>query len=271
MKFLTFDIEDYHHILDIPGIAHQFDPRYSIVETVTDSILKLLKKYDVLAVFFVLGEVADQHPELVKKIASNGHLLGTHSYAHQLHKDISDEEFENDLLRSIDAIERASGQRVFAYRAPGFSLQKQHFHRYEIIRKYGILYDFSLFQGKASHGGVDFSTSLQGSIVTSFGDIDLFPFVRSDCYGLKLPLFGGGYFRLCPQWLLDITIQRSGYVMTYFHPRDFSPSQPRLKGLSPIRYFKSYIGLGGSFKKLESIIKLSKWDGATNMKENLNG
>ena len=42
--------------------------------------------------------------------------------------------------------------------------------------------------------------------------------------------------------------------MFYFHPRDFDPSQPRIKSLEPIRYFKSYVGLKGSADKLNYLM-----------------
>ena len=49
--------------------------------------------------------------------------------------------------------------------------------------------------------------------------------------------------------------------MTYFHPRDFCNLQPRLKGLSLIRYFKAYYGLAGASKKLEYVVRSNNWSG----------
>jgi len=65
---------------------------------------------------------------------------------------------------------------------------------------------------------------------------------------------GGGYFRLLPYWIIKQMMQKSDYVMTYFHPRDFDKNQPMIDDLSLLRKFKSYYGLGGAFNKLESLI-----------------
>ena len=49
-------------------------------------------------------------------------------------------------------------------------------------------------------------------------------------------------------------MNRSPYVMTYFHPRDFDPDQPVIQELSFFRKFKSYVGLSSAFEKLELLI-----------------
>ena len=49
-------------------------------------------------------------------------------------------------------------------------------------------------------------------------------------------------------------MNKSDYVMTYFHPRDFDYNQPIIKELSPYRRFKSYYGLNNAFLKLERLI-----------------
>ena len=54
-------------------------------------------------------------------------------------------------------------------------------------------------------------------------------------------------------------MHRSEYVMTYLHPRDFDPDQPMIEGLSAIRRFKSYYGLGSSMDKLERLIQEYKF------------
>jgi peptidoglycan-N-acetylglucosamine deacetylase len=261
MRLITFDVEDYHHLLDIPGLSDQYDDRKSIVEKETTKILALLDLYDTRALFFVLGEVAERFPHLVKSIADKGHVLGSHSHSHLLHKEMTDAEFTEDLKRSRDAIKEASGQEVECYRAPGFSIQAEFYHRFEIMRKEGIRYDFSLFQGPASHGGVDIKEVDNIGFDTKFGEVKSFPFSRSHVYGLNLPLFGGGYFRLAPLSIIKSALSTNKYIVTYFHPRDFSREQPRLKGLNLMRYFRAYYGISSAAKKLEFILQSNNWDG----------
>ncbi len=261
MNFLTFDIEDYHHLLDISGLSEQYDERKSIIEKETMNILNMLEKHNKKAIFFVLGEVAERFPELINLIAEKGHVLGSHSHSHILHKDMTDTEFTQDLIKSCKAIEKVCGKKVICYRAPGFSMQEDFYHRYEIIRKAGIIYDFSLFQGSASHGGVDIKEVNVINFDTKFGSVKSFPFLKSNIFGLSLPLFGGGYFRLAPLFFLKSALKKNKNIMTYFHPRDFCNLQPRLKGLSLIRYFKAYYGLAGASKKLEYVVRSNNWSG----------
>ena len=57
-----------------------------------------------------------------------------------------------------------------------------------------------------------------------------------------------------PYRLLKKFFADSEYVMTYFHPRDFDPSQPKIPNLSPLRQFKSYVGLRGAEAKLVKLL-----------------
>lgn len=65
---------------------------------------------------------------------------------------------------------------------------------------------------------------------------------------------GGGYFRLFPFQLISRLTTKADYVMTYFHPRDFDPEQPRIQGLSLLRRFKTYVGLDHSLLKLDRFL-----------------
>ena len=268
MRLLTFDIEDYHRLLDIPGLIEQYDESKSIVVSETQNILDILKKNKVKAIFFVLGEVAAKFPNVVRSIVADGHALGTHSHKHILHKDLSDNQFVDDLRQSINAIESVSGTKVRCYRAPGFSLQKEYFYRYSLMKAEGIDFDFSLFDGVASHGGVDMGNvqNLPLRFETSFGDVESYPFKKSSAFGFSLPILGGGYFRLSPTWLISRVLRSHGYIMTYFHPRDFSLEQPRLKNLSLIRYFKAYVGLRGASQKLNKLVGSNEWSGVEKFK-----
>lgn len=84
----------------------------------TPRILDALKANGVLATFFVLGRHADRWPELVKRMADEGHQLGNHGYQHRkLHRQLPGY-VRDDLTRGADAIERAAGVRPAVFRAP---------------------------------------------------------------------------------------------------------------------------------------------------------
>jgi len=84
----------------------------------TEKLLDGLKERGVKATFFVTGEHAKLHPELIKRMQEEGHLIGNHTYSHiQLRSDNADE-FEEELRRTNAVIEEITGQEVLYVRPP---------------------------------------------------------------------------------------------------------------------------------------------------------
>jgi peptidoglycan-N-acetylglucosamine deacetylase len=256
MKILTFDIEEWFHILDNDATKTEADwvGFESRIHGNMDKIHSMLG--DQKATFFCLGWVARNFPEVLKEIDRRGHEIATHSDLHQLAYEQNRQTFEQDLERSIKSIEDVIGKKVRAYRAPGFSLMEQNKWVFEILMKNGIEIDASIFPAERSHGGF----AQFGHAEPCWIDIDgmrmkEFPINLSSFAGKNLIFSGGGYFRLFPYPLLDAMTKNSDYVMTYFHPRDFDAEQPMVPGLNFIRKFKSYYGLKGCLSKLDKLIK----------------
>lgn len=85
----------------------------------TPVILDVLRREDVHATFFVLGQHAERWPELVRRMADEGHQLGNHGYWHRKLHRRSPAYVRDDLTRGTSAIERASGGvRPKVFRAP---------------------------------------------------------------------------------------------------------------------------------------------------------
>ncbi|HLU43542.1 MAG TPA: polysaccharide deacetylase family protein [Natronosporangium sp.] len=91
------------------------DPRY------TPAVLDLLKEHGVTATFCMVGEMAAAYPELVRRIADEGHTLCNHSWDHDFGLGSrSREEIRADLVRTNTAIQAAvPGARISYYRQPG--------------------------------------------------------------------------------------------------------------------------------------------------------
>ena len=85
MNILTFDLEDWFHILDFEETARpaQWSNFESRIEQNTDRILQLLEKHNLTATFFCLGWIAEKYPSLIKKVSAK-HELACHSMDHQL-------------------------------------------------------------------------------------------------------------------------------------------------------------------------------------------
>ncbi len=257
MNILTFDVEDWFHVLDNPDTKDekQWMQLESRIHQNMDKIFTLLEKHDQKATFFSIGWVARKYPEILKKIDSYGHEIASHSDMHQLAYEFNREEFRQDLERSVKSIEDVIGKKVRAYRAPGFSLMHQNRWVFEELIKNGIEMDCSVFPAKRAHGGFEeFGCAEPAYIDIDGSKIKEFPINLYSLLGKNIVFSGGGYFRLIPYPLMKQFMKNSDYVMTYLHPRDFDAEQPMIEGLSGFRRFKSYVGLKGSLSKLDRLL-----------------
>lgn len=267
MKILTFDIEEWFHILDNHSTK---EPEHWLayeerIHRNVDRLLELLDRHQSKATFFILGWIAEKYPEVVKKIDSLGHHIGSHSNMHQLCYELTPSQFEEDTRRSILSLEDLIGKKVNCYRAPGFSIKYENRWALKVLSELGIEIDCSIFPARRAHGGFQnigvaepFLINIEGRIIKEF------PINTISFFGKDLVYSGGGYFRLLPYSLIKRWSSKADYVMTYFHPRDFDSTQPLIQELSLVRRFKSYNGLKSAYSKLD------KWlstDTFINLKE----
>jgi polysaccharide deacetylase family protein (PEP-CTERM system associated) len=255
MNILTFDLEDWFHILE----QHGFNPiqDWEMLEVRfpqnIDRILKLLQKHNQTATFFCMGWIARKYPDEIRKIAELGYEVGCHSNMHQLIHSLTPSAYKQSMKDAILSIEDITGTPVRSYRAPGFSLTKETLWAYDILAELGIENDCSIFPTIRAHGGYpDFPSRGPCLVETRSGTIREFP-VNTIKFAGRIVIFsGGGYFRVLPYPLIRLLTERSDYVMTYFHPRDFDPGQPMIRELPLSRKFRSYVGLRGARRKLDT-------------------
>ena len=88
------------------------DPRY------TPRILDTLARYDVRAMFFVCGEMAVVHQDLLGRMADEGHVVGNHTWSHPLLTSLSRRRIRAEMSRTSDVIEKGYGERPRWFRAP---------------------------------------------------------------------------------------------------------------------------------------------------------
>ncbi len=256
MKLLTIDLEDWFHILDHAATAKpaHWEGFESRVECNTDRILEELDRRKLRATFFVLGWIAEKYPDLVRRI-SQQHEIACHSYSHQLLYSQSHREFAEDLKKCISTLEQLAGRKVLIYRAPGFSLQRNHEYVLEELSKNKIEIDASVFPAARNHGGIAGFPLAEPCLIKGSGFlIKEFPMSTTSILGQHLVFSGGGYFRALPYPMIRTLMRKSDYVMTYFHPRDFDAGQPMLNSLPLGRKLMSYIGLKGAFAKFSHLL-----------------
>ncbi len=103
-------------------IALTFDdgphPRY------TEQLLDGLKKRGVKATFFVTGEHASLHPDIIERMSSEGHLIGNHTYSHIQLGSNNKEEFKKQLVETNKVISEITGKEVLYVRPPYGSWDK---------------------------------------------------------------------------------------------------------------------------------------------------
>ena len=253
MRILTFDIEEWFHLLDFADTKtqSQWDGFEVRIHENVDRILSILEEHDTKATFFIIGWIAKKYPEVVKKIAQK-YQLGCHTMNHQLVWQQTPKEFEDDVESCLKLLEDISGKKVECFRAPGFSIRESETWAFEILAKLGITTDCSIFSGKHAHGGMP-SFVHQHPTLISCGGITLreFPINFKRVLGHNVIFSGGGYFRLFPYSLIKKWTNESDYLLSYLHPRDLDATQPVLKNLELSRRFKSYVGIGHAENKLK--------------------
>ncbi|WP_419213950.1 polysaccharide deacetylase family protein [Maribacter sp. X9] len=254
MNILTFDIEEWFHLLDNPSTKteKEWGNYETRIHENMDTIFEILDDSNASATFFVVGWIAERYPEVVRKIARRGYQIGSHTHMHQLAHEQDRTTFYNDVEKSIKTIEDCIGKKVEMFRAPGFSISEDNKWAFEVLHELGITTDSSVFPINHAHGGLKGYRNVEPSILKYNGiTLKEFPINVHSVMGRPMVFSGGGYFRLLPYNLIKRATTKSDYVMGYFHPRDFDYDQPLIKELSPIRRFKSYVGLKSCRPKLE--------------------
>ncbi|MEO3973785.1 polysaccharide deacetylase family protein [Streptomyces sp. CAU 1734] len=105
------------------------DPRY------TPAILRTLREYEVRAMFFVCGEMATEHRDLLREMADDGHVIGNHSWSHPLIPRLAPSGIRSELGRTSEVIEQVTGAPPLWYRAPFGAWNR---HSFEIGAELGM-------------------------------------------------------------------------------------------------------------------------------------
>ena len=259
---LTFDIEEYFHaeafarVLrpeDWPGLASR------VVQT-TERLLDILDYADVRATFFVLGWVAERNRALVQDIAARGHEIACHGYGHQMIQRQTRLEFAKDVQRAKTAIEDAAGAAVVGFRAPTFSVMQDTLWSLEVLWEAGFLYDSSIFPIIHDRYGIPDAPRFPYRVPVMNGHgIAEFPLSTISILGHRLPIAGGGYFRLLPYAVTRRAIQHLNRrehqpAIVYLHPWELDAHQPRLRTgwLTQVRHS---VNTGSTEGKLVRLLK----------------
>jgi polysaccharide deacetylase family protein (PEP-CTERM system associated) len=259
----SVDVEDYFQVEAFSSVVDRARwGEYPLrVEDNTKRVLDLLDRHDTTATFFVLGWVAERLPGLVREIAGRGHEVACHSYWHRLVYELKPEEFREDTLRAKTIIEQAAGMPVYGYRAPSFSVVARSFWALDVLAELGFRYDSSVFTIRHDKYGYPEAPRVPFRAPSGTGIYE-YPMTTFRAWGQNMPVGGGGYLRIFPFWYTSFGIRQAQRqqvpVISYIHPWELDPDQPRLPGGLASR-LRHYTNLRHTEHRLERLLKLRRF------------
>lgn len=251
---LTVLVEDYFHVGAFENLIRErnwtnFEPRY---EQNTFKALDLLDEFDTKATFFVLGWIGEQNPKLVREIVRRGHEVASRGFYHRSLKNLTDEEFREDVRRTNRVLEDASGQKVVGYRAAEKLSYEKDAWILDVLAEENIIYDASFLPQKKDAR----AKRLAHQVHRNGRAIWEFPYSTGD-FGIGLlPISGGNYLRQLPHTLMrhavhDWQKRFDAPFVLYFHVWELDPEQPRISAASRYNRIRHYRKLD----KMEWVLK----------------
>lgn len=256
----SFDLEDWFHAENVRGSLPSSDwstlePR---VERNAHELLDILAETGVRSTFFVLGWIARTYPDLVRRVAAEGHEVASHTDRHQLLNRLPRKELIRDLTDARDSLEQVTGTRVLGIRAPNFSIDDGVL---ECLAASGYWYDSSFFAFSAHDRYGKLSSQIdpdEAIAVVPPGLIEL-PMSRVSVGPFAVPWAGGAYFRLIPfpvyRWGVRRRLRQKGWFLFYFHPWELDPDEAPPPGMPRSLKLRAYVGRGRMRRDLRRLLR----------------
>lgn len=234
---MTIDVEDYFHVSAFAAHIRpsEWDNYECRVEANTEKLLDVFDAGGIKATFFVLGWVAQRYPALIKGIAARGHEIACHGYSHRLVYDQSPADFRAETELAKHLLEDLVQTPVQGYRAASYSITAKSMWALDTLVELDFHYDSSIFPVRHDRYGVPGSSREPYRLRTPAGySILEFPLTTVELGRYRLPVSGGGYFRLFPYFLTKMALasvnqrERRPFIF-YLHPWEIDPAQPRIE------------------------------------------
>ena len=255
---LTVDVEEWFHVCGVNGaLSREHWPSLpSRVVSTTDRLLDMLDRTGIRATFFVLGYVAEHHPQLVERIAKAGHEIGSHGHMHDRVYTLTAETFEADLDRSVAALAACGVPAVQGFRAAEWSINDRSLWALDVLVRKGFRFDSSMAPLRII-GNPTYPQAVH-TRQTAAGSIVECPPAVARRFGNQMPFGGGWGLRMSrPRTVLRALEgrERAGLVSTFWvHPWEIDDDPPRMR-LPAGKHFAHYFCLNGFATRLETILK----------------
>lgn len=135
----------------------------------TEEILKVLKKYNVKATFFIVGRWSDDNQEMIKSILADGHEIGNHSDMHPDMTNISKNKIVEDISAADSKIQKITGEETKLFRCPSGSYNDDVIGAIEETGHYCIQWDVDSIDWKNEGADIEYKRVINklkpGSII----------------------------------------------------------------------------------------------------------
>lgn len=246
-NILTCNIEDYFQVGPLSSVIPQrFWQRFETrVEKNTLAALDLLDQHGSKAVFFTVGWLADQIPDLLREVVRRGHTVGSKGYLHRSLAQMRPDEFRADAVRSRIALEKACGQSVVGYRVARGWFAEKDLWALDILADEGFQYDSSFLPLGLSPNPTLRHVHRRRSGAKSIWEL---PISTGRVGPLAVPVSGGNYLRQLPESFTEKHIEswvrhEQQPLVFYFHVWELDPEQPRIHGVSRLKSLRQYRNL----------------------------
>jgi polysaccharide deacetylase family protein (PEP-CTERM system associated) len=264
--WVTVDVEEWYHL---EYMRQYIDETGSFrVVPLMKEFLKKLDELNIKATFFILGELAEDNSQMLKEIASKGHTIGCHGFDHDLLYNKSNKEFEEQVTKAKQILEKVTGSKVEGYRASCFSMEDE---KLEILEKIGFKYDSSFIKFEQHNlyrmlkmTGFKKVESLI-HLKDNFHEIEI-PTVK--VLKFNIPISGGGYIRLFPLWLLKLLLKKyqktEENFLLYLHPFELTNATIPTPYRAPLKNkIRMNIGRRNNLNKIVKLLEYLKKEGAS--------
>lgn len=261
----TVDVEEYFQVSALASVVDQgsWGSMGSRLEPCVEQILSMLDERQARGTFFVLGWIAEKNPNLIRRIAEQGHEVASHGYNHTRVTQQTPKQFQEDAGRTKGILEDTVGMSVTGYRAASFSIGADNLWALDVLADVGYTYSSSVYPVR--HDLYGFPAAPRFAFRRSGGGILEIPISTNRMFGQNFPAGGGGYFRLLPyavsKWAIRQINRRDRQPMIfYFHPWEIDPDQPRIPG-TPLRSrIRHYLNLTKTKGRLSHLLEDFRWD-----------
>ena len=231
---LSIDFEDWHQLVHRRVGADDWERRGPALLRQTETLLALLQELNLKATFFILGMAARAYPELIERIAAEGHEIGCHGDRHLPVHGQTPSEFAADLRAAKQVIEQLTGHSPRGYRAPAFSITAASEWAYEVLAAEGFAYDASAHDSPTlrDRPAAAKAKAMPHPLAVP-GGLKLWEFPVAVWHTRvgALPIGGASYWAFLPETLVLQGLARAGpHAGLYLHPHELDPQplRPRL-------------------------------------------